>query len=96
LYSGIRVESLTNEIVLNMVTIFGNPPLPPFRKGGVGGILSGFLIRSDYAGKRLRDLSLLAPHYLTFLFRTVAVSPSFIPQALIPMIAGYKAKEELP
>ena len=85
-----------NEIVLNMVTNFENPPLPPFRKGEVGGILSEFLISSGYAGRRLRDLSLLAPHYLTFLFRTVAVSPSFIPQALIPMIVGYKAKGDLP
>jgi len=33
-----------------MVTNFGNPPLPPFRKGGVGGILSEFLISSGYAG----------------------------------------------
>ena len=82
--------------MLKMVTNFENPPLPPFRKGGQGRILSEFLIRSGYAGRRLRDLSLLAPHYLTFLFRTVAVSPSFIPQALIPMIAGYKAKGDPP
>jgi hypothetical protein len=33
-----------------MVTDFANPPSPPFRKGGLGGILSEFLFGSDSAG----------------------------------------------